>query len=119
MPRLADLGAEESLQSAAAQAMRCGGCGAKVGAGVLAQALGTLRPLPNSDVLIGLSAPDDAALVRVPPGKAVVQTVDFFRALSTTPIALGKLQQTTRWETFLPWAHKPTLPPRLRPCHRG
>ena len=91
MPRLADLGAEESLQSAAAQAMRCGGCGAKVGAGVLAQALGTLRPLPNSDVLIGLSAPDDAALVRVPPGKAVVQTVDFFRAFIDDPYRFGQI----------------------------
>ena len=87
----ADLSADETLQSQAAQAMRCGGCGAKVGASVLSQALGALRPLPNADVLIGLGAPDDAAVVRVPPGKALVQSVDFFRAFVDDPYRFGRI----------------------------
>jgi len=85
------LSAEESRQAISAIAMRCGGCGAKVGASILGRALGQLQPLPRDDVLIGLHAPDDAAVVRVPPGKAVVHTVDFFRSFIDDPYLFGKV----------------------------
>jgi selenide,water dikinase len=85
------LSAEESLQAISAIAMRCGGCGAKVGANILSRALGQLQPVQRPDVLIGLHSPDDAAVVRVPAGKAVVQTVDFFRAFIDDPYLFGKV----------------------------
>ena len=85
------LNAEESQQAISAIAMRCGGCGAKVGASVLSRALANLKVLERDDVVIGLHAPDDAAVVRVPPGKAMVHSVDFFRAFIDDPYLFGKV----------------------------
>ncbi|MBC7599755.1 MAG: selenide, water dikinase SelD [Polaromonas sp.] len=90
-PSPVKLDQEEAAQAISAIAMRCGGCGAKVGATVLSRALGALQPIERDDVLIGLHAPDDAAVVRVPPGKAMVHSVDFFRAFIDDPYLFGKV----------------------------
>ena len=81
----------EALTAIAQSAMRCGGCGAKVGAGVLERALANLDPVRREDVLCGLDAPDDAALLAVPPGKVMVQSVDYFRAILDDPYMFGRI----------------------------
>lgn len=69
--------------------MRCGGCGAKVGASALSNALGPLAIEHHSGVLVGLNAPDDAAVISVPPGRAIVQSVDMFRSMIDDPYTFG------------------------------
>lgn len=77
-----------------AGAMRCGGCGAKVGASLLAGALAALRTDYGPDVLVGLDTPDDAAVVRTPPGSVSVQTVDAFRSFIDDPYRFGRIAAT-------------------------
>jgi selenide, water dikinase len=71
--------------------MQCSGCGAKVGAVVLDQALARIRSTPSTHVLLGLDQPDDAAVLTVPPGQVLVQTVDYFPALVDDPFLFGQI----------------------------
>jgi len=82
---------QQALKDISAIAMRCGGCGAKVGASVLSRALGAIEPAVRSDVVVGLDAPDDAALVDVGGDRLSLQTVDYFRAIVDDPYTLGKI----------------------------
>ncbi len=82
---------QQALKEISAIAMRCGGCGAKVGATVLSRALEAIEPAPRGDVVVGLDAPDDAALVDVGGDKLSLQTVDYFRAIVDDPYLLGKI----------------------------
>jgi len=87
-PGLAD---QATLTDISAVAMRCGGCGAKVGANVLSRALADLEPIANEDVLVGLHAPDDAAVVQIPDGRVMVHTVDYFRAFIDDAYVFGQV----------------------------
>src|SRR4029453_6876880 len=85
------LAGEDVRQELAALAMRCGGCGAKVGATVLQRALARLQPAHHADVLIGLNPPVGAAVWALPAGKVMAHTVDFFRAIVDDPYVFGKI----------------------------
>lgn len=74
-----------------ATSMRCGGCGAKIGAAILGRVLGKLDQPARDNILIGLEQPDDAAVILMPPGMAAVHTVDSFRAMIDDPFVFGKI----------------------------
>ena len=72
-------------------AMRCGGCGSKVGATLLDRVVARLEPVRRDDVVVGLDAPDDAAVASLPPGKLLVQSVDAFRSMIDDPWLFGRI----------------------------
>jgi selenide,water dikinase len=80
-PALADA---EAKRLVADIGMRCGGCGAKVGADALGRVLKRLG-------MFGTEAADDAAVIKLPPDKALVQTVDFFRTFIDDPYRFGEI----------------------------
>jgi selenide, water dikinase len=94
-PELASLLAEYS-------SMRCGGCGAKVGASILSRALKKARKYiehNRKDVLLGLG--DDCAVVEAPTNSnnnggapLILHTVDFFRGFIDDYYILGRIAAT-------------------------
>ncbi len=89
MRRYRDL--PEMVTESGEEPMRCGGCAAKVPAAVLSRVIGRLRPAANDAVMIGLDAPDDAAVISFAGGPPLLQTVDFFRAMITDPYLFGQI----------------------------
>ena len=80
-----------AMPETAGTPMRCGGCGAKTPARVLRRALARLDAPSRPEVLTGLDAPDDAAVLRPPAGKVAVQTIDHFPAFLDDPYLFGRI----------------------------
>lgn len=55
-----------------------GGCACKIPAGELEEIVAGLRGVGGPDLLVGLDDGDDAAVVRIDGGQAVISTADFF-----------------------------------------
>ncbi len=71
--------------------MRCTGCGGKVGGSVLSAALARLEIPRSEQVLLGLEAPDDVAIVQSPGGRPVAITADFFASFLDDPYLVGRV----------------------------
>ena len=70
---------------------KCAGCGAKVGAGTLAQLLEGLQVRSDPNLLVGFDQSDDASVYRVSDELALVQTVDFFPPIADDPYLFGQI----------------------------
>ena len=71
--------------------MRCTGCGGKIAGSVLARALARLEIPTHESVLVGLTQPDDVAVIQPSAGKQLAVTTDFFAAPLDDPYIVGRL----------------------------
>ena len=79
----------DGTDSPAADDMRCGGCGAKLGGDLLMKVLNRLRVATASEVVAGIG--DDAAVLRPVANTLEVHTIDGFRAMFDDPYLLGRI----------------------------
>src|SRR5215216_3973260 len=71
------------------------GCGCKLGPSDLSQVLGTLSmPELTDEVLVAADTSDDAAVVRLPDGHALIATLDFFTPIVDDPYDWGRIAAT-------------------------
>lgn len=69
-----------------------GGCACKIPPGELEEMVAGLAPsAPSGELLVGLDCGDDAAVVRVDGGSAVVSTADFFTPVVDDPYDWGRI----------------------------
>ncbi|HMM95477.1 selenide, water dikinase SelD [Phycicoccus sp.] len=71
-----------------------GGCACKVPPGELERVLAGLTPAAGPDLLVGVETGDDAAVVRLDSGRAVVLTTDFFTPVVDDPYDWGRIAAT-------------------------
>jgi selenide,water dikinase len=80
------------MTAADVDAMRCGGCAAKVPADVLGRVMARLGAVESDAVTVGPG--DDAAVISFPGAPPLLQTVDFFRAMVGDPYLFGRIAAT-------------------------
>ena len=88
---------------------KCAGCGAKVGAGVLAQLLEGIRVHEDPNLLVGFDKSDDASVYKVSDDLALVQTVDFFPPITDDPYLFGQIAATNALSDVYAMGGEPKL----------
>jgi selenide,water dikinase len=82
-----------------------GGCACKIPPGELEEAVARLLPAGDQPgLLIGLEHGDDAAVVRLRDGQAVVATADFFTPVVDDAYTFGRIAATSGSPTSTRWA---------------
>ena len=88
---------------------KCAGCGAKVGAGVLAQLLEGVRTHTDPNLLVGFDKSDDASVYKISDDLALVQTVDFFPPIADDPYLFGQIAATNALSDVYAMGGEPKL----------
>jgi len=87
----------------------CAGCGAKVGAGVLAKLLDGIKVLSDPNLLVGFDKSDDASVYKITDDLALVQTVDFFPPIADDPYTFGAIAATNALSDVYAMGGEPKL----------
>ena len=88
---------------------KCAGCGAKVGAGVLAKLLDGIKVHSDPNLLVGFDKSDDASVYKVTDDLALVQTVDFFPPIDDDPYTFGQIAATNALSDVYAMGGEPKL----------
>lgn len=88
---------------------KCAGCGAKVGAGMLANLLEDIKTHTDENLLVGFEKSDDASVYRISDELALVQTVDFFPPICDDPYTFGKIAATNALSDIYAMGGEPKL----------
>ena len=88
---------------------KCAGCGAKVGAGMLAELLGDIKVHHDPNLLVGFDKSDDASVYRLSDELALVQTVDFFPPIADDPYLFGQIAATNALSDVYAMGGEPKL----------
>ena len=85
------------------QMVKCAGCAAKMGPGILSKVLETIPKETDPNILVGRESFDDAGVYRLPylsghsnmyDRTALVQTLDFFPPIHNDPYKYGRIAAT-------------------------
>ena len=88
---------------------KCAGCGAKVGAGVLAKLLDGIKVHRDENLLVGFDKSDDASVYKLTDELAIVQTVDFFPPIADDPYTFGQIAATNALSDVYAMGGEPKL----------
>lgn len=88
---------------------QCAGCGAKVGAGTLAQLLADMPVRKDPRLLVGYDKSDDASVFQLTPEIAIVQTLDFFPPIADDPFTFGQIAAANALSDIYAMGAEPVL----------
>ena len=87
----------------------CAGCGAKMGAGTLAQMLEGFHTHSDPRLIVGFDKSDDASVYLLDAQNALIQTTDFFPPIVDDPYLYGKIAATNALSDVYAMGGEPKL----------
>lgn len=87
----------------------CAGCGAKVGAGTLANLLEGFQTHTDPRLIVGYDKSDDASVYVIDDNTALVQTTDFFPPIVDDPFLFGQIAATNALSDVYAMGGEPKL----------